>query len=147
MLSKEREPPINAVLEAGLVMYFVDFLTRDASPEIQFEAAWALTNIASGNSDQTMAVAQSGAVPHFVRLLSSPNIEVQEQSVWALGNICGDGPALRDMVLSCGILAPLLSLLQRPTKVSRIIIFHQPLLHSIKCYCVGQTYIITIIRC
>jgi len=110
ILSKEKNPPIDQFIEMGIIPRLVHFLARADNPKLQFEAAWALTNIASGNSDQTKAVVDAGSVQYFVELLKSPDSNVCEQAVWALGNIAGDGSMMRDYVISCGALKPLMNL-------------------------------------
>jgi hypothetical protein len=108
LLSSDKNPPIDQIIEANMLPILVDCLTKDDQSMLQFEAAWALTNIASGSSPQTQAVVLAGSVEHFVRLLRSPHQNVCEQAVWALGNIIGDGPQCRDLVIKMGVVEPLL---------------------------------------
>lgn len=116
ILSVEHNPPVHAVLESGVLPAFVQMLQLNDKPKVQFEAAWALTNIAS--TDETKAIVDAGAVPYFAQLLLSPDAEVREQCAWCLGNIAGDSPALRDAVLASGALSPLLQNITQPANKS-----------------------------
>lgn len=109
LLSSDRNPPIDGLIGSGILPVLVACLGRDDNPSLQFEAAWALTNIASGTSNQTIAVVEAGAVPYFLKLLESQQHNVAEQAVWALGNIIGDGPTCRDYCIKEGVVRPLLS--------------------------------------
>ncbi|CAG9460475.1 unnamed protein product [Pedinophyceae sp. YPF-701] len=118
LLSIEKNPPIQEVIQQRVIPKFVEFLQRTDSWKLQFEAAWSLTNVASGTSDHTQVVIDAGAVPIFVQLLMSEQAEVREQAVWALGNIAGDSPKCRDLVLQHGALQPLLQQLSPESVIS-----------------------------
>lgn len=120
VLSIEHNPPIEEVIEAKVIPQLIRFLKDPVDPKHQFEAAWALTNIGSGTTDQTMELIQAGAVPEFVRLLNSPSVQVREQCVWALGNIAGDSPACRDYVMQFPIIDQLLEFTRDKKRTSLV---------------------------
>ncbi|CBJ31635.1 conserved unknown protein [Ectocarpus siliculosus] len=97
VLSLETDPPVAEVIQAGAMPLLVLCLDEHSSTDLQFEAAWALTNIAS--TCKTDAVVQHGAVPALVRNLRHHNQDLREQCAWCLGNIAGDCAELRDVVL------------------------------------------------
>jgi importin subunit alpha-1 len=80
MLSIEKDPPIDHVLSLDVLPRLVQYVALGAvtpgqtvPPEqlqLAFEAAWAVTNIASGHSEATHAVVNAGAIPVFVNLLA-----------------------------------------------------------------------------
>eukprot|EP00949_MAST-11_sp_MAST-11-sp1_P004683 g4683.t1 len=117
LLSRERDPPVEQVLEQGIVPNLVQFLTRVEHPQLQFEAAWALTNIAS--TTHTDTVVNAGAAPHLSNLLRHVRPEVREQAAWALGNIAGDSISYRDGLLRMtGCLQSILLNITQPDNIS-----------------------------
>lgn len=112
MLSVENNPPVHEVIECGALPILVGLLNMTDNDDILFEASWALTNVAS--TDQTKAVVENNAVPPLIALLLSKSANVREQCAWCLGNIAGDSTDLRNYVLECGGMSPLLQNIAQP---------------------------------
>eukprot|EP01064_Diplonema_japonicum_P023105 TRINITY_DN33559_c0_g1_i1.p1 TRINITY_DN33559_c0_g1~~TRINITY_DN33559_c0_g1_i1.p1 ORF type:complete len:504 (+),score=141.60 TRINITY_DN33559_c0_g1_i1:41-1552(+) len=118
-LSLEEAAPIDTIANTeGCMPRLVEFLGNNEQPHLQIEAAWALTNIASGTADNTQHVAASGALPIFVQLMQTGNDDLREQSIWALGNIAGDCAPLRDAILSMNVLHILIAIVASGPKIS-----------------------------
>eukprot|EP00249_Psilotum_nudum_P019946 c27487_g1_i5 orf=639-2306(-) len=106
LLSCNSLPPLDAAIEAGVVPSLVDCLAFGSSDEQLLEAAWCLTNIASGDSYQTRAVMP--ALPFLIAHLGERSaVHVAEQCAWAIGNVAGEGEDLRETLLAQGALFPL----------------------------------------
>jgi len=113
LLSKEQDPPINDIIAAGLVPKLVHALQdSECSKETQHDAAWALTNVASGCTQHVQVLIDEGTLPAFISKLSAADRDLQDQCVWGIGNIAGDSVQMRDAVLAGGAMRPLVALLQ-----------------------------------
>jgi len=105
MLSIEKDPPIQQVINAGAIPGLVKCLKMSTHTPIQFEACWAITNIASGTLEQTAYIVHTGVLKDLSFLVNSENQALKEQALWALGNIAGD-VQFRDAVLRLPVIEP-----------------------------------------
>ncbi|CAB3408343.1 unnamed protein product [Caenorhabditis bovis] len=111
-LSKNKNPPIDEVIKTGLVHALVQALALD-NTKILYEAAWALTNIVSGTSAQTIAAVEAGATAPLVKLSIHDDPQIAEQALWAVANIAGDSAELRDFVINCHGIEALMHLMSK----------------------------------
>ena len=84
-LSRGNNPPINDLIAAGIVPILVECLDDDDNSSLQFEATWALTNIASGVSEQTREVVAKGK-SHICHIHLSGVKSVQLHPVFFISN-------------------------------------------------------------
>ena len=110
ILAVDRNPPIDLVVESGVVPRLVEFLTRQDHPNLQLEAAWAITNIACGSKEQVEVLIHQQTHLYLIQLLSIPHHEaLREQALWALGNISID-PSHARTLLQHDLISPILDI-------------------------------------
>jgi len=109
-------PPVVPVLQSGILPRLVQLLSC-GDAKVMFEAAWAVTNIAS--TEHTQTVVDAGAVPPLVQGMMAADANLREQCMWCIGNVSGEGPHLRDMLIGTpGCVEALLQNLAYPGNVS-----------------------------
>jgi len=117
ILSVEKNPPVQPVLQSGVLPVMIECLTKNPqASNLIFEAAWALTNIAS--TSETAAVVEAGAIAPAIQCLYHEVAEVREQAAWLIGNIAGDNTRFRDLLLQSAVLKPLLMNIENPGSAS-----------------------------
>ena len=117
LLAKESEPPIEAVVKSNIMGRLVEILaTATTNPTLQFEAVWAITNVAS--TEYTRHVVDAGAIGPLVAGMMSADATLRDQCIWCIGNIAGDCAKYRDAILgTAGALQALLLNIQNPSSV------------------------------
>lgn len=115
ILSIAENPPIQAVIDAGLIPKMIQYVKQAEFPQLQLEATWALTNVASGTTIQCQSIIDKGGIPLFVELLRSGNMGIVEQAIWAIGNISSDCVFYRDTIIRAGGLINLVEVTKKIT--------------------------------
>lgn len=118
LLSKQQDPPIQRVIESGVLPKLVELISIESDNELQLLATHTLTNVAVGTSEHVEELVKLGAIPSLVHLLGSVHTGLSLNTAWALRNIAGDAPHFRDLVLQAGIMQPLLMLLEDNDKAT-----------------------------
>ena len=111
-LLRKQDPPIERVVKSGILPKVVLLLQTNGDYNVQLAASDILLNVASGASEHVEEIVKLRAIPPLVHLLSSTHTELPFNAAWALGNIAGDAPPFRDLVLQAGVVQPLLKLLE-----------------------------------
>ncbi|KAK1398567.1 RING-type E3 ubiquitin transferase [Heracleum sosnowskyi] len=93
-------------------------LLRTGSPEDQRSAASDIRLLAKRNTDNRVAIAEAGAIPLLVGLLSIPDSRTQEHAVTALLNlsICEDN---KGSIVSCGAVPGIVNVLKKGSMEAR----------------------------
>ena len=89
----------------------IQLLEFKTMPNIQHEAAWCITNIATGTRAQVQCLVEKGVIPKLIALINEENSNLVDQAIWALGNISGDNISFRNIILGYGIVPKLTNLL------------------------------------
>lgn len=101
-------PPIQDVIDAGIVDVLISSLvTHDGKN--RSDACWILANIASGDHEQCRTVIP--AVPILMQFLAASDSNLQDQACWVIGNLAGDSDEYRFILISNGVMKPILDLL------------------------------------
>lgn len=126
----EINPPIDDLIASGLVPRIVALasgagggMDTGHNHEMQIDAIWCCTNIASGTSEQTTHLIDQGAHIIVLSLLyTKPKREYEwqicNQALWCLGNFVGDSSKLRDLLLRAGIVDAIMDLFVSKTDLA-----------------------------
>lgn len=104
-----KDAPIKAIIDGGVLPHLIVAL-RVSDEAVQGDALWCLTNMATGDHEDTWHVLQ--AAPELIHLLAGTSSSLAEHACWTLGNIAADSDEFRMTLIANGIVQPMLVLLE-----------------------------------
>lgn len=117
ILSSQKFPPLEAVVQSGVVSKIIALLDSE-DDTIKIESAWCITNIACCPTHITAYLVNEGAVEKIFKLLNCINTDIVYQAIWALGNIAGDSVEYRDRIIELGTVKILLKLIDHMENIT-----------------------------
>ncbi|KAL9644235.1 hypothetical protein ABK040_005696 [Willaertia magna] len=121
LLCVKNNPPIDEILQSGILPSLIKLLSLDTQPLLQSESLWSLCNIASGNGNHTKAIVNTGVIPTLIKLLQSPCGDVIKGSLWTLANIAADSVKFRDIVLNAGVIQIILDTFEKQSNNNKVL--------------------------
>jgi hypothetical protein len=80
-------PPIEAVIETGLIPNIIEFIKQQEYPQLQLYAVRVLVRVSCGTREQCMSIVDNGGIPFIVNLLISNNMYIIKEAIKLIGNI------------------------------------------------------------
>lgn len=112
LLSAGSPAPIQEILDSGVVPQVIEGLRRFDFSQLQYESAWLLSNISTGDYLQIQTLVGHYCIPLLIDTLRSPNERVRCQAAWCLSNIAAESVTYRDFILNNGAIALLIGCIE-----------------------------------
>ena len=101
LLSLEEDPPIQQILESGVIKTLINIIETSKDQLLRAEAIWGLVNAARGNSEQIDFLAQKKVPELFIKALED-NLYMVKQAVWGVSNLAANSVSKRNQLLDLG---------------------------------------------
>ena len=102
LVASDKLPPIAAIVDQGLLELLLPFFLNNNEPDIQFEIAWIVTNVACDFSHSLVNFNTNGGyIPVLMNILLTTTCEkVRDQVYWAIANMSSESEICRDFFLA-----------------------------------------------
>jgi importin subunit alpha-6/7 len=113
-VSIENDPPLLELIQTNVLPKLIE-MAYSRSKDFIFELCWVLCNIGSGCSKCSQYLLDIKALDFLYNVFDiDPNsFDLQDQIIWTVGNIAGESPAFRNIVIESSIFAKILQYANR----------------------------------